>query len=330
MPASASGSGSTSANTGPSAVWKYTGVSALRNVLKSPELTRRVTRFSQRISSKAVWTICENVRSFSKSKIILHKKKPDYSWHNAHAQILFGKYNADFFIPVEIDDNTYWFDLDTGSSGGIYCPDTIILGKLPTEYYRAVSTDRDVSHFYLIKTDSVTILDETYRDKIVPANSVYSVRVDTSYKDLGVLGLEFMKYYDFLFDFTDLSKGKTSGLYFTPVCPVDERDYGRYAFIDNVPEFGIWHYGYANAGLTVYRVIEDSPAYKDFHLRPRMIITKINGEKITPSQAEQLVYTSFYLDVNDYSYITYERKDLSFIVSDVEQTIIVKTEDTAE
>ncbi|MDR0760718.1 MAG: hypothetical protein LBF74_11530, partial [Treponema sp.] len=66
--------------------------------------------------------------SFSKSKIILHKEKPGYFTHFSPVMIL-NYFNADFFIPVIIDGETFYFDIDTGSPYGIYFPGGLVKAK---------------------------------------------------------------------------------------------------------------------------------------------------------------------------------------------------------
>lgn len=171
--------------------------------------------------------------SFSKSKIILHKEKPDYFTKHSEVMIL-NKYNTDFFIPVKIDNEMFYFDIDTGAPAGLYFPDGLIRIKNRDEYQEVISND-PVDTYHLVKTGSITILDETYTDMSVMTNSPYSARADKAYHDFGLLGIDFLKNYDFLFDFRDLREGKSTGLYFKPILPVNKRNYGVYSFIHCCP-----------------------------------------------------------------------------------------------
>ncbi|GHU84470.1 hypothetical protein FACS189473_1930 [Spirochaetia bacterium] len=153
------------------------------------------------------------------------------------------KYNADFFIPVIIDGETFYLDIDTGDPYGIYFPDSITRIKKTDEYQEIISDERVTDKYHLVKTGSITILDETYTGLSVMTNSIYSVGTDPVYSDLGILGL------DFLFDYRDLREGKASGLYFEPNTPIAERNYGFFSFIKNVPEFGILNFGFNEKGL---------------------------------------------------------------------------------
>jgi hypothetical protein len=217
--------------------------------------------------------------SFSKNKIILHKEKPEYFTGYTPAMIL-NRYNADFHIPVTIDNRVFYFNIDTGVHNGIYFPGGITQFKEANEYRRILS-DEEVTRYNLVKTGSINILDETYQDLSVMTNSFLAVRWDdASYNDIGLLGIAFLKYYDLLFDFRELRKGKTTGLYYKPNTPLDERDYGSYSFIEAAPEFGVLNTGEGNEGIFIRSLLEDSAAYNDFGLRPGTIVTKINGRPV--------------------------------------------------
>ncbi len=250
--------------------------------------------------------------SFSKMMIILHKQKPrDYKNH-CPAKILFGKYNADFFIPVLIDGITYYFDIDTGAPYGICFPERLFQERQSNEYYEVISDDNKINKYYLIKTNSVEILNDIYLQKYVMTNSLYSIRDDEVYKGLGVLGIDFLKYYDFLLDYRKLNKGKTTGLYYRPNTPLRNRNYGIYGFINEVPSFGVLNNNLNPEGFRVHRIIKDSIAYKDFYLRPGMIVTKINGKQINAFEQSEISAPLFYMNIKNYTFET----------NGIEQTII--------
>jgi hypothetical protein len=214
--------------------------------------------------------------SFSKNKIILHNEKNEYFSGHSPAIIL-NRYNADFHIPVTIDDQVFYFNVDTGVHEAIYFPDGLTRFKT-ADAYREVVSDEEVPLYHLVKTGSIQILDEVYNDVSILTNSFLAARWnDDSYNDMGLLGIAFLKYYDLLFDFKDLRRGKTTGLYFEPNTPLEKRDYGFYSFIKAAPEFGVLNTGETNGGFFIRSVIKDSAAYRDFGLRPGTVITKING-----------------------------------------------------
>jgi hypothetical protein len=214
--------------------------------------------------------------SFSKNKIILHREKPEYFTGYVPAMIL-NRYNADFHIPVTVDGRVFYFNIDTGVHHGLYFPDGITQFKEANEY-RQILSDEEVTRYHLVKTGSINILDETYQGLSVMTNSFLAERWDdVSYNDMGLLGIAFLKHYDFLFDFRELRKGKTTGLYYEPNTPLEKRDYGFFSFIKEAPEFGVLNVGESSEGVFIRSLLEDSAAYNDFGLRPGTIVTKING-----------------------------------------------------
>jgi hypothetical protein len=243
--------------------------------------------------------------SFSKSKIILYKENPG-SFVNFSPVKILNKYNADFFIPCVIDGVTFYFDIDTGAPDGLYFPGGLVKIKKDNECREIASTDLDVPVFYLVKTDEIRILDETYTKCFVMTNSIYSARDDETYHDFGVFGIDFLKHYDFLFDYRKLREGKSTGMYYKPNTPRKERDYGVYSFINEAPEFGILNSeGFTESGFVVHRIIKDSIAYKAFGLRPGMTVSKINGKPIAEISREELFEPSFYLTVDNYTVLEY-------------------------
>ena len=240
--------------------------------------------------------------SFSKEKIILHKEKPEYFTKSSPVKILFGKTIMHFYIPVKVDGETFLFVLDTGEPFGIYFPAGATRSKNTGLLRTVISNEPDTPSYYLMKTDTVIILDEEYSDKFVMTNSWISVREDEIYKNLGVLGIDFLRYYNFLFDYRNLLKGKTTSVYYEPNTPVLERNYGHNNFISEIPELGILDGYFTDDGFIINRIIEDSIAYKDFGLRPEMLITKINGNPMSEFSVDELMEPLFYQKVTSYSY----------------------------
>ncbi|MDR2633850.1 MAG: hypothetical protein LBC51_09570 [Treponema sp.] len=76
--------------------------------------------------------------SFSKGKIILHKEKPACFTKHSPVKIP-NKFDADFYIPVYIDDKDYYFNIDTGMYDGIYFPDAVINKKNKSEYIDVIT-----------------------------------------------------------------------------------------------------------------------------------------------------------------------------------------------
>jgi hypothetical protein len=132
-------------------------------------------------------------------------------------------------------------------------------------------------------------------------NSLYSTRDDDIYHNFGVLGIDFLKYYDFLFDYRKLRKGEATGMYYEPNMPFEERDYGFFSFIKNIPEFGILDFDLSESELFIRSLIKDSIAYKEFGLRPGMEIVKLNKKSIAEISQEELFGPFFYLAVENYT-----------------------------
>jgi hypothetical protein len=241
--------------------------------------------------------------SFSRNKIILYKEKPEYYKHYSPVKIE-NKYDADFYIPAIIDDEKYYFNIDTGLFRGIYFPPGITGSKSPNEYREILSLE-EVNQYHLVNTKAIQIFDEIYTDAIVMTNSYISHRRknNPSYNDRGILGLNFLKYYDFLFDYRELRRGKTTGLYYEPNAPAEERDYGFYSFLKEVPQFGIIDFSVFESSIIIISVIKDSVAYAKFGLRPGTVITKINGSPINDYSSDVLLDPLFYQTVENYTII---------------------------
>jgi hypothetical protein len=233
--------------------------------------------------------------------IILYREKPEHLTNFSQVKIL-NKYDADFYIPGVIDGKTFYFNIDTGMPPGIFFPEGLVKIKKPNEYWEIVS-DEEAGSYHLVKTNSIHILDETYENVSVMTNSVIAAGYDgdKSYNDLGMLGLDFLKYYDFLFDYRNLRDGKSTGLYYEPNTPLEERNYGFFSFMKDAPEFGVLNFDIDDSKIVIRSILKDSIAYQKFGLRPGMMITKINGKPIAAIPREELVEPSFYLAVENYT-----------------------------
>jgi hypothetical protein len=239
--------------------------------------------------------------SFSKNKIILYKKKPEHYKNHLPVKIE-SKYDADFYIPSIIDEEKYYFNIDTGLFHGIYFPPGIVKTKRPDEY-REILSREEVGQYYLVRTKLIKIFDEVYADTMVMTNSYIAHRRknNQAYNDRGILGLEFLKYYDFLFDYRDLRHGKTTGIYYAPNTPMKERDYGFYSFLKEIPQFGVIDFSVFESGIGIISVINDSIAYTRFGLRPGTVITKINGKPIGDYSGDELLDPFSYQTVENYT-----------------------------
>jgi hypothetical protein len=225
-------------------------------------------------------------------------------------------------VPAIIDGETFYFDIDTGMPPGIFFPDGLVRIKNSDEYQEIMS-DEEAETYHLVKTNTIQILDETYTGQFVMTNSIIAARSryvdDGSYgdlNDLGMVGIDFLKYYDFLFDYRDLRNGKSTGLYYEPNTPLEDRNYGFFSLLKEAPELGILNFDKNESGLLIRSIIKASIAYKTFGFRPGTIITKINGKPIAEISQEELIDPSFYFTVENYTTLE----------DDAEQTIFVPSQ----
>jgi hypothetical protein len=187
---------------------------------------------------------------------------------------------------------------------GIFFPEGLVKIKKPDEY-REIVSDEEAGSYHLIKTNSIHILDETYENVSVMTNSVIAAGYDgdESYNDLGMLGLDFLKYYDFLFDYRNLRDGKSTGLYYEPNTPLEERNYGFFSFMKEAPELGVLNFDIDDFKIVIRSIIKDSVAYELCEFRPGTVISKINGKPITEISHEELLNPSFFYSVDNYTVI---------------------------
>jgi hypothetical protein len=208
--------------------------------------------------------------SFSKNAIVLHKEKPDYFTQSVSAEYIRKNNNFHIMMPVELDNQSIYLSIDTGMPNAIRFPKSIIRKK-QTKYYTRLFSNDSVKKSYFVKTNSYYPKDNT----------------------IGLLGINFLKYYDFLLDLTDITKSATSKIYYKPLVPAHERNYGLYSFITSVPASGILKIHAHRNGVVIDDILEDSPAYTAFGLRPNMVITKLNGKAIREIPRETLYSPAF-------------------------------------
>jgi hypothetical protein len=226
--------------------------------------------------------------SFTKKVIILHKNKPKYFTNYSPVKI-FSKYNADFFIPITIDNQTVYLNIDTGLPFSIFFPDGLT-HLMNIDNVRQVRSSEEIEYYHMIKTDIIQILDEEYKQKTILTNSYIAERSQNNlYDNAGLLGISYLKYYDWLFDYRTINKGKSAGLYYSSNTPVDKREYGFYSFVEGNYNFGILNYRITDKGLQILSILTDSLAYNDIGLRPRTIISHIDGKPFHTFKIKDLI-----------------------------------------
>ncbi|MDR2782692.1 MAG: hypothetical protein LBB48_02420 [Treponema sp.] len=238
--------------------------------------------------------------SFSKNKIILHKEKPDDFTKSIPVKII-NKYHY-FCVPINVDKTTVYCMVDTGMTDAMRFPESIVRQKQTDAYMNVLSNGR-VKQFHLVKMYSFSIFDETFTNKYVMTNSYIAQNGNTRYNNIGIIGIGFLQNYDILFDFTKLQKYKSSALYYKSRISSEEREYGLYSFITNIPTSGILKIHFNDQGIVIDDIVENGIAYQEFGLRPNMIVTKVNGNSIREIPINELYDSKFPGTVTDYTII---------------------------
>lgn len=237
--------------------------------------------------------------SFSEQKIYLYKEKPEGYDMYSPANLI--NINNPVDIPITIGNKIVYMTIDTGLSRAILFPEDMGIEKNNNNYLEIIS-DEEVEEYHLVKTNEIKILDETYKDKYIMTNSYSAKRFNyVSHNDIGLIGLDFLKNYDLLFDYREILKGKTTGMYYKSIIPSEERDYGFFSFLDEVPVLGVLNFAMTDKGLVIRSILKDSTAYKDYGLRPDDVITKINNCPISKFAKEELVDPNFFTSVVNFS-----------------------------
>ncbi|MDR1219349.1 MAG: hypothetical protein LBK73_07055 [Treponema sp.] len=205
--------------------------------------------------------------SFSKRKIILHKKKP-----TRFEEFVPVRLEANYFcISIDVDEKQSPFIVDTGAQG-MYFPPSVILEKTKNEYRKILLKTRDV---YLVKTNEISIFDDIFEHKAVITDSIFRLNESGNISATrGLLGVEFLKDYDLLFDFTNLPFS-TSGLYYKRIDT--ERDEKKLFPSEKIQESGIHSFYRTPDGITL-GVIEGSFLNKEYGVTERTVIAKIDGK----------------------------------------------------
>jgi hypothetical protein len=212
--------------------------------------------------------------SFSKKKIILRKKKPAHFEKFVPVRLEMNY----FCISVDIDEKQSPFIVDTGAQG-MYFPPSVIVGNTKNEYRKILLpiTTRDI---YLVETNKISIFDDIFENEAIVTNSIF--RLDGNISNTrGLLGIEFLKDYDLLFDFTNLPYN-TSGLYYKRVNT--ERDEKKLfplgeARVERILESGIYSFYRIPEGITL-GIIKGSVLNSEYGITEKTVIAKIDGEPV--------------------------------------------------
>jgi hypothetical protein len=133
--------------------------------------------------------------SFTESKIILHKSKPEKFYLSAGGRLTNSGYPC---ITININGNIP-FDLvvDTGSPYAFGIPNRIIQYIKPDEYKEIFSFNFNSGSpsNYEIPIQSMSVLNDIFVDKIIRTRNIPSVG-----DNVGLLGIGYLQYYDLLFN----------------------------------------------------------------------------------------------------------------------------------
>jgi len=246
--------------------------------------------------------------SFYRNEIVLWREKPIHFANASHAplrsmQDLRRESDRRLYLPIDVNDREFHLLIDTGVWYSFGFPGDIVNYKDSDDVKQIVSTVNPWN-YQLVRTSAISILDRTYHDKFILTNSHITQRVEDiagvrEFTDIGVIGLGFMRYYDFLIDYRDLWYGISDGMFFIPITPQEERNYVFPSFFSEKPEFGIVRFMMGFRGLQVISILTDSPAYINFGLRPGSIITRVKGEPIRNFSRQELLDPQFFQRATD-------------------------------
>jgi hypothetical protein len=130
--------------------------------------------------------------SFTESKIILHKRKPDRFSLSASGYInALGHPCINVNINEDIPAD---FAVDTGSPYAFYFHQRFMAYINPTDYKEIFSFSRNFLPSYEIPIQSMRVLGEIFVDKIIRTTDIPLQDFD------GLIGIEYLQNYDLLFD----------------------------------------------------------------------------------------------------------------------------------
>jgi hypothetical protein len=187
-------------------------------------------------------------------------------------------------------------------------PKSVINRKDSTDYEKVSSADR-VKCFYIVKTNAISIFDETFKDTYILTDSYIAQNRPSEkasateiFDAIGILGVNFLRNYNLLLDLTDIRHVKTGVLYYEPSFLFEENDYGSYYQpMSNIPPSGLLRITRPRDDVVIQDIIESSIAYTTFGFRPGMVVTKINGEPIDEVTFAVLAADDFPDKVTEYT-----------------------------
>jgi hypothetical protein len=217
--------------------------------------------------------------SFTESKIILHKKKPEKFLLSAGGHVDELGYPC---ITVNLNETIHiTFIVDTGAPYAFYFPKKFMQYIKPAEYREILTInepyDKVLNYFEThleIPVHRIRVLDDVFIDKyIITSNG------PTDYE--GIIGVEYLQNYDLLFDITFNNEPKSNWhlweLYYMPRFPDLDKNTLELLNLRNAkPRIGVEHRP-TEQGRFIVSIWKPSIAYSEYGLMPGMTITHING-----------------------------------------------------
>jgi hypothetical protein len=212
---------------------------------------------------------------FSHRKIILTKKKPLGFSKSIKTELE----NNYLLVKIKINGVITRFYIDTGDPYSIKLPESIVYEK-GIAGVKKVAIERN-NVISLVPVTQMTVFDSKFENVFVYANSQYFQT--TLSGGTGIIGTNFLKNYNMVFDFRNLRLLKTTDIFYS-------LNNTKQVFLDilpKIPETGIV-YGYKNSeGLHLQRILKESLLYAK-GIEPNTIITEINSIKIENYSLEDL------------------------------------------
>jgi hypothetical protein len=216
--------------------------------------------------------------SFTESKIILHKSKPEKFSLAASGYV--NEWGQPC-ISVRIDSTyLYTFAVDTGLPRAFSFPRKLMQYIKPAEYGEILSVDESYEGIYNvfgmqyeIPERSISVLDDIFIDK-------YIITGDSPSDDEGLIGIKYLQYYDLLFDITFNNEPKSNWhlweLYYMPRFPDLDKNTLDLSDLRNAkPRIGLTHI-FTEQGKFLIKIWKPSIAYNEYGLMPGMTKTHIN------------------------------------------------------
>ena len=238
---------------------------------------RQILRSNSRILGFGIFEGFWMELSFSRNEIILHTQIPEHFANAAHSPLVMPDIsNSRLYLAVYVDGNEWFMALDTALPFAFYFPYDIISSVEPHNIIGQVLSNGEIKNYNLIRANSITILDNIFYNKFIFNKSYTASRANwKSFTNIGLIGMEYLRNYDLLLDLRDINNHITTGMYYIPIIPPIDRDYG-YTLISEVPKTGIISYHHYGWCIMISDILSDNI----LGLHPGSVITRIGERKI--------------------------------------------------